>query len=97
MITVKVTNPPLKTELINPRDMFTYKAGTIFQEYANGKPQKWFFVSLGCAENLLTIWYSDEDKRYLLATDTKKDVAELLPHVKCKVVDMTLSVLLENN
>lgn len=94
MIKVKVEQELVKYDLIEPINMFKYKKGTVFQEYVNGKPDKWFFVNLGLNEDLLVIWYNDEMCKYELSTDNKKGISGLLSHVKCKVVDMKLEILL---
>jgi DUF2075 family protein len=89
MYKVKVNKESAKTDsLINPIDMLTRQnENCCFQQYSHGKPQKTFYINCGIGEDsLITIWYNDESKSYLLSTDNIESLSEFNSHVKVKKI-----------
>lgn len=89
MYKVKVNKKSVKTDgLINPIDMLIRKnESCCFQQYSHGKPQKTFYINCGIGEdNLIAIWYCDEEKKYLLSTDNIESLSTLNDHVQVKKI-----------
>jgi len=82
------------TELthIKMSEMLNYP-NDIFQEYVSGKPVEWYFINPGIAEeNLIIIWYDDEDNEYKLSTDNKKGLKEYGSHVTAVKVTNKINI-----
>jgi hypothetical protein len=67
-----------------------------FQQYTNGKYQPWYYINCGvCEESVVVIW-EDEDGNFKFSTDDKSSLAELLPHVTVREVNLSLEMKVEN-
>jgi hypothetical protein len=75
--------------LIEPVDMLKNEyAEKCFQQYSNGEPQKWFYKNCGAyEENVVVIWWDDEDNRYRTSAEHRSELKTLNSHVKCKLID----------
>jgi hypothetical protein len=75
--------------LIEPVDMLKNEyAEQCFQQYSNGEPQKWYYKNCGAyEENVVVIWWDDEDNRYRTSAEHRSELKTLNSHVKCKLID----------
>lgn len=93
MITIKVNEKQVDSDLIDPVEMIGFDHGTIFQQYHNGYPCKDYYISCGHAEkSVIHIWYNEEDAEYNLSTDNIKSLKELVDAVRVKEIDATIEI-----
>jgi hypothetical protein len=92
--TVDLFYPETETQksddgLIDPIEMLNDEyADKCFQQYSDGQPCKWFYKNCGrCEENVVCVWWDDEDEKYRLSTDSEESLSTLSGHIKCKVID----------
>lgn len=94
-ITVSEADKPSEP-LLKLRDMFDSPYGTIYQQYAAGKPTKDFWISCGpCEKALINFWFDDEVGFHKLSTNREKDLKMFASHVKVKRVDGDLKLKLK--
>jgi hypothetical protein len=72
-------------------DMLKSPGGEIFQRYTKGVPDEWYYIHPGIAEqNLILIWYDDENKEYELSIENKAGLKEY--HSFVTAVNVTDSI-----
>ena len=65
--------------------------GTLFRQYVDGEPEDTYYLTCGFMEKrVITLWYSEEERKHLLSTDNKNSLKELLPHVRVAQSDASV-------
>jgi len=98
MIEINVTNVSLEKKFLDPIECFGAEHGKIFQQYNHGEPTKDYLLGAGHHERPILIWWDNEENKYKLSSDSKKELKSLYDHVKYLEVNGEISMeLILNN
>lgn len=76
MININIHENKQDLVLVDAKSIWNAPDGTVWQQYFNGKPQKWYFINIGVHEPLLIVWYDSESEQYRLSSNSRKDLLE---------------------
>ncbi len=84
MIEITIGKQKKKVELIKPADIYGQPYGRVYQQYFKGEPDKngVYLVSTGPNDRPICVWWDDEEGRYRLSSDSKKELKEFNSWVK---------------
>lgn len=94
MIDIQVIDDEVNNELLDPIHCWGSKHGEVFQQYFEDKPQKCFYIGCGKSENVINIWFEEEEGVYRLSSDDKNSLLGLVSSVKVKKIEADIDVTL---
>jgi len=91
-VNVVINDPPVHKDLIKPIKCFGAEEGKVFQMYEDGAPSNdTFLIGTGRSDRPICVWYNEEDDRYGLSSESKKDLKAFSPHIRFKEIDAVIT------
>ena len=92
MIKINIEKQKKQMPLVNPKDIWNAEDGTVWQQYMNNDPQKWYLINVGIHEPLLILWYCDESNQFRVSSASFKDLKEYNSCVKFVKINADIKI-----